>query len=104
MFPPMLPAASYTRLHMSATVSSSSSVMLNLARSGLNVMQVQLSFGLHLVTTGALFSDMLFRNTWRYRRSRDPSHVSMTNSELKMLASFAPYPLRPPVTFFSPSS
>ena len=59
----MLPAASYTRLHMSATVSSSSDVMLNLARSGLNVMQVQLSLGLHFVTTGALFSDMLFRNT-----------------------------------------
>ena len=90
MLAPMLPAASYTRLHMSATVSSSSSVMLNFARSGLNVMHVQLSLGLHLVTTGAHFSDMLFLNTWRYRRSRLPSHVSMTNSLLKMFASLAP--------------
>ena len=87
VFLPMLPAASYTRLHISATVSSSSSVMLNLARSGLKVMQVQLSVGLHLVTTGSHFSPMLFLNTWRYRRWRLPSHVSTTNSVEKMFAS-----------------
>ena len=55
--------AKYVRLHISATVSSSKVSMLNFARSGLNVMQVQLSVFLHLVTTGALFSDMLFLNT-----------------------------------------
>mmetsp|Transcript_5761 Transcript_5761/g.12983 ORF Transcript_5761/g.12983 Transcript_5761/m.12983 type:complete len:85 (-) Transcript_5761:374-628(-) len=34
----------------------------------------------------------------------DPSAVSTTNSVLKMIASLAPYPFRPPVVFFSLSS
>ncbi len=47
---------------------------------------------------GSPLAVMLALNTCRYARLRRPSHVSITNSVEKMFASFAPYPLRPPVT------
>lgn len=47
---------------------------------------------------------ILARNcTCLYRLRRFPSAVSIVNSVEKILASLAPYPLRPPVVFFSES-
>ena len=78
--------------------------MPNFSRSGLKVMQVQFSEALHFEISGVSLSCMLFRKVWRYRRPEPPpSHVSTTNSVEKTFASFAPYPLRPPVSFFSSS-
>ena len=54
---------SYTRLRMSAMVSSSSSDMLNLAKSGLKVTQVQFSEALHDTIFGSPFWLMLSVNT-----------------------------------------
>ena len=75
---------------MSATTSSSKWSMSNLARSGRNVIAVQLSPGLHALTSGADLRLMLSANVCLKRRWRAPSAVSTTNSVEKMLASFAP--------------
>ena len=103
--PARVPAASYTRFSMRATVSSSSSAMPNLPRSGVKVTRVKFSVALHAAIAGASLACMLSEKTCRYRLPEPaPSAVSTTNSVEKMLASLAPNPLRPPVTFFSPSS
>lgn len=54
---------SYTRLRMSAMVSSSSLDMLNLAKSGLKVTQVQFSEALHAPILGSPFWLILSVNT-----------------------------------------
>jgi hypothetical protein len=64
--------------------------MSNLARSGWNVMHVQLSVALHAVILGSLLLLMLLLKVCRKRRWRLPSHVSTENLVLKMLASLAP--------------
>lgn len=69
---PRTPAASYTRLRMSEQMSSSSSVMLKRARSGVKLIMVQLSVGLHAVITGLLIFDMLALNTCAHA----PSHLA----------------------------
>lgn len=137
-------------------MSSSSPVMPNFSKSGVNVIRVK-SLSLPLASTifGLFTLLMLFSNTCLYLRplalgttgwpdsksapragrfelssqalrchvrkvehktrtsngkySAGYSHshmsqVSTTNLVLKMLHSLAPYPLRPPVTFFCPSS
>jgi hypothetical protein len=58
-----MPARSYTLFLISATVSSSRWFMPNLARSGLKLMQVQLSLALQAVILGEPFLVMLAENT-----------------------------------------
>ena len=64
VFLPMLPAASYTRLHIKAATSSfTRDSMPNFSKSGLNVMQVQFSLFLHLESSGSPLTLILFLNT-----------------------------------------
>ena len=95
---PRTAAASNARLRKRATVSGSRRSMPNLARSGVNVTRVQLSDGAQGVMVGGCVTPMLFSKVCEYALRRAPSAVSTTNLVEKMLASLAPYPLRPPVT------
>lgn len=60
---PRTPAMSKTRFLMSMTTSFSSVSMPNLARSGLKVMDVQLSLGLQFVIFGSVFLLILLLKT-----------------------------------------
>ena len=81
-------------------MSSSSASIPNLARSGTNEIFVQSSpLALSLID-GLPQISMLSFHTCLYRLPDPDDAVSTVNSVEKMFASFAPYPLRPPVTFF----
>ena len=85
-------------------MSSSSASIPNLARSGTNEIFVQSSpLALSLID-GLPQISMLSFHTCLYRLPDPDDAVSTVNSVEKMFASFAPYPLRPPVVFFSLSS
>ena len=101
---PSTPAKSYVRLRNRARASSSRPSMPKRAKSGANDTRVQLSLDEQADTSAGPTTDMLAPNSWRYARLRDPSAVSTRNFVENTLASLAPYPLRPPVTFFCASS
>ena len=78
-------------------MSSSSASIPNLARSGTNEIFVQSSpLALSLID-GLPQISMLSFHTCLYRLPDPDDAVSTVNSVEKMFASFAPYPLRPPV-------
>lgn len=119
------PAMSYALLVIRATVSLSRMLILNLARSGLKVMQVNSSPSKGLMLASPALPMLLYQvcgknklfdpifltsfNTITLEQiwTRPPltclkvfldslQAVSTVNFVLKMLQSFAPYPLRPP--------
>ncbi len=59
---------------------------------------------MRFLTFGSDLEDMLFFQVWEKNLPALQSTHSTLNSVEKMLASLAPYPLRPPVVFFSSSS